>query len=37
MDDENMVWCMLGDFNAVRKLEERITLSQIGSGIKEIR
>jgi len=26
-DDENKVWCMIGDFNAVRKPDERKGLS----------
>ena len=36
-DDENQVWCMIGDFNAVRNPNERKGISQVGTSRKEIK
>lgn len=34
--DDNKVWCMISDFNVVRKLEERRGMSQASRGQREI-
>jgi len=35
-DDNNKVWCMVGDFNAIRNPKEMIGLSQSSGNLKEM-